>query len=282
MNFPLPRITDMFFVGNIIRLFFNYLLNPFITFTTFQFVVHDKTPDSYTGLSAMFFTIFILLTVYLLHSIMIHKPRAALCDDLPTLLLYGPLYNTYKLEGISIFCPTQVVINILRAIAFGGLQHSGIAQLTILVVCEVILMLVINASRPYSTKTSMNLYQSFFSAMRLLTVLFMLAFIPQLTIEDSTKGWIAYAILLCHGIVLVFGFFLNALQTAAEIIARLLGAGNDGGTAARGGLAQVCRRLFISLPMLCRSLVEDYRLKAIRLHQTYPDSLLHTSSFNVF
>lgn len=253
----------MIIVGNIIRLFFNYLLNPFITFTTFQFVIHDQTPDSYTGLSAMFFTFFILLTAYLLHSIMTHKPRSALCDDLPTLLLYGPLYNTYKLEGISLFCPAQVVVNILRAVAFGGLQHSGIAQITILVVCEVILMLVINASRPYSSKTSMNLYQTFFSVMRLLTVLFMLAFIPQLTIDDSTKGWIAYAILLCHGIVVVFGFFLNALQTAAEIIARLMGAGNDGGTAARGGLAQVCDGFFDPSPELS---LNPYGALALRFH----------------
>lgn len=141
-----------------------------------------------------------------------------------------------------------MMINILRAVAFGGVQHSGIAQLTLLVVCEIILILVINAVRPYSPKTSMNLYQTFFASMRLLTVVFMMVFIPELKIADSTKGWIAYAILLCHGIVMVFGFFLNALQTAAEVIARLMGAGNDGGTAARGGLAQVCHRLFSTTP----------------------------------
>ncbi|KAF8420529.1 hypothetical protein EV426DRAFT_537619 [Tirmania nivea] len=228
-----------FTFGNILRLFFNYLLTPFVAFTTFQFVIHNRTPDSYTGLSATFFTVYIALTVYLMRLIIIHKPRPALCDDLPTLLLYGPLYNTYRLEAISLYCPAQIIINILRAVAFGGVQQSGIAQLTLLVVCEVLQILVINACRPYSAKTSMNLYQTFFSAVRLLTVVFMMAFIPQLKIADSAKGWIAYAILLCHGIVMVFGFFLNALQTVAEIVARLMGAGNDGGTAARGGLAQV-------------------------------------------
>lgn len=178
---------------------------------------------------------------------MIHRPRSALCDDLPTLLLYGPLYNTYRMEPILFFCPAQVIINILRAVAFGGAQDSGIVQLTLLAISEILLILVINAFRPYSSKTSMNLYQTFFSIMRLLTILFMVAFVPQLRIEDSAKGWIGYAIMLCHGIVMVFGFFLNALQTLAEIVARLLGAGNDNGTAARGGLAQVGKKFLIKI-----------------------------------
>ncbi|KAF8455880.1 hypothetical protein BGX38DRAFT_1266766 [Terfezia claveryi] len=257
-----------FTFGNILRLFFNYLLNPFIAFTTFQFVIHNRTPDSYTGLSATFFAIYIALAVYLIRSIIIHKPRPALCDDLPTLLLYGPLYNTYRLEAISLYCPAQIVINILRAVAFGGVQQSGIAQLTLLVVCEILQILVINACRPYSAKTSMNLYQTFFSAMRLLTVVFMMAFIPQLKIVDSAKGWIAYAILLCHGIVMVFGFFLNALQTVAEIIARLMGAGNDGGTAARGGLAQVCNKIFNHSPQ--RSVHQSSALADVHLPAQAP------------
>ena len=187
------------------------------------------------------------MTVLLIRQIAVHNPKAALCDDLPTLLLYGPLYNTYRLDANPFFTSAQIFVNILRATAFGGVQHSGIAQLTLLVVCEVILILVINAVRPYSPKTSMNLYQTFFSIMRLVVVVFSMAFIPELKIDEAAKGWVAYAVLLCHGIVLVFGFFLNALQTVAEIIARLMGAGNDGGTAARGGLAQVGCKFFIRM-----------------------------------
>lgn len=257
-----------------IRFFYNYLLNPFVTFTSFQLVLHDRTPALYTSLSATFFAIFILGTTYLLRRVMIHRPRSALCDDLPTLLLYGPLYNTYRMESISFFCPAQVIINILRGIAFGGAQDSGIAQLTLLAISEILLILVINASRPYSSKTSMNLYQTFFSTMRLLTILFMVAFVPQLRIEDSAKGWIGYAIMLCHGIVMVFGFFLNALQTLAEIVARLLGAGNDNGTAARGGLAQVGHTFLIKIghrhDLHCR--------RPSSQHPSFRDSSVHITA----
>lgn len=207
-------------------------------------MLHDSTPQWYTAVAGTIFAIFILMTAFMLYQIAVHKPRSALCDDLPTLLQYGPVYNTYRLESNPFFCTMQILINILRAIAFGGVQQSGIAQLTLLVICEVVQILMINAVRPYSPKTSMNLYQTFFSVMRLLTVVFMVAFIPQLKIADSAKGWVGYAVLLLHGIVLVFGFFLNALQTVAEVVARLMGAGNDGGRAARGGLAQVGSSLF--------------------------------------
>jgi len=95
-----------------------------------------------------------------------------------------------------------------------------------------------------------------------------MAFIPQLKIADSAKGWIAYAILLCHGIVMVFGFFLNALQTVAEIIARLMGAGNDGGTAARGGLAQVCNKIFNPGPQ--RSVHQSSALADVHLPTQAP------------
>ena len=204
-------------------------------------MVHSRSPAWYTGVASTFFAFYIIATAYLLHQIAVHKPRAALYDDLPTLLLYGPIYNTFRLESNPFFATMQLLINILRAITFGGIQQSGIAQLTMLVVCEILYILIVNAVRPYSSKTSMNLYQTFFSLARLLTILFLVAFIPELKIEDGVKGWIGYAVLLCHGVVLVFGFFLNALQTLTEVIARLMGAGEDvGGTAARGGLSQVC------------------------------------------
>ena len=86
----------------------------------------------------------------------------------------------------------------------------------------------------------MNLYQLVFSLVRFLVVLLCVAFVPSLGISEQTKGWIGYAILVLHGGMLVFGFFLNALQTLIEVIARLAGAGGVDGGATRGGLTKVC------------------------------------------
>ena len=81
----------------------------------------------------------------------------------------------------------------------------------------------------------MNAYHTFFSAVRLTCILLSVAFVPSLGVAESSKGWIGYAILLLHAVVLVFGFFLNALQTIVEVVARLSGAGAD----TRGGLTKV-------------------------------------------
>jgi hypothetical protein len=69
---------------------------------------------------------------------------------------------------------------------------------------------------------------------RLLTTLLSVAFVPSLVVSESIRGWIGYAILLLHAMVLVFGFFLNALQTMIEVLARMTGAGE-----AKGGLTRI-------------------------------------------
>lgn len=81
----------------------------------------------------------------------------------------------------------------------------------------------------------MNAYHTFFSVIRLVTILLSVAFVPSLEVPETSKGWIGYAMLLLHAIVLIFGFFLNSIQTLIEVFARLAGAGRE----ARGGLTTV-------------------------------------------
>ncbi|MBE7181639.1 MAG: hypothetical protein INR71_10615, partial [Terriglobus roseus] len=152
-------------------------------------------------------------------------------------LAYGPLYNTYSDEAAP-FAFIPVLLTFIRGAAIGAVQPSGIAQIVLLAICEVIFLLTLHAFRPFNAPTSMNAYHTFFSIIRLITTLLMIAFAPTLDVSESTKGWLGYAILLLHAIVLVFGFFLNAIQTLIEVAARSssVGAGNRD---ARGGLSKV-------------------------------------------
>jgi hypothetical protein len=136
------------------------------------------------------------------------------------------LYNTYN-DSAAPFALIPVFITFMRAVALGAVQPSGIAQIIVLAICEVILILTLNGFRPFQGQTSMNLYHTCFATVRLITVLLMIAFVPSLTISESPKGWIGYVILLLHACVLVFGFFLNSAQTLVEVLARALGAGGD-------------------------------------------------------
>lgn len=230
-----------FTVGNLIRIVFNYFLLPIVAFSTYQLVIASRSPSGTVGLAAILLFACVGFAAWLLWLIASTRPRSYLFDDLPTVLLYGPLYNTYS-DNAATFALVPVMLMFIRGIAIGGVQHSGIAQLVLLAICEVILILTLNAFRPFHSPTSMNAFHTFFAVVRLLSILLSVAFVPSLGVGDAPRGWIGYVILLMHAIVLVFGFFLNAFQTLIEVIARIAGAGGEegvGGGAARGGLAKV-------------------------------------------
>lgn len=229
-----------FTVGNAIRVVFNYFLLPVVALSMYQLVVAGRSPQATVALASVLIVALVGFAGYLLWLVASTRPRSYLFDDLPTVLLYGPLYNTYS-DNAATFALVPVMLTFLRGIAIGAVQPSGIAQLVLLAICEVILILTLNAFRPFSSPTSMNAFHTFFAAVRLLTILLSVAFVPSLAVGDAPKGWIGYVILLMHAIVLVFGFFLNACQTLIEVIARLAGAGGEdgvGGGVARGGLVK--------------------------------------------
>ena len=235
-NFP-------FSAGNAIRIVFSYFMLPLVSLSMYELVISKTVISEGSSIVPVIFAVITLLLllsflVWLFRLITRANPRSYLFDDLPTVLLYGPLYNTYS-DNAAAFALIPVTLTFLRGIAIGAVQPSGIVQLVLLAICEVILILTLNAFRPFSSPTSMNAYHTIFSAVRLTTVLLMVAFVPSLNVDQSPRGWIGYVILLLHGVTLLVGFFLHSLQTLVEVIARLLGAGDDQGAAARGGLVKV-------------------------------------------
>lgn len=227
-----------FTVGNILRIVFNYFVLPIISLSMFQLISATDGPTISVVMAVFVLVAVIGFASWLTYLIATIRPRSFLFDDLPTVLIYGPMYNTYSDEAAS-FAMIQIFINILRGIAIGAVQPSGIAQLVLLAICEIILGLTLNAIRPYPAPTSMNVYHTCFAVLRAITIFLSVTFVPSLGITEAPRGWIGYVILLLHAVGLVFGFFLNALQTIVEVAARLAGAGGHGGGATRGGLAKV-------------------------------------------
>lgn len=238
-----------FSMGNVIRVVFNYFLLPIVALSMFQLVVAGKSPTYAVALAAVMLVLIIVFAIWLLYLIATTRPKSFLFDDLPTVLLYGALYNTYS-DNAAPFALVPVTLTFVRGIAIGAVQASGIAQLVILAICEVITVLTLHAFRPFHSPTSMNAYHTFFAILRFATILLMISFAPSLGVTEGPKGWIGYTILLMHAIVLIFGFLLNAIQTIVEVGARMAGAGGDESGAARGGLVKVfgMRQLSKRLP----------------------------------
>ncbi|KAF1944971.1 integral membrane protein [Clathrospora elynae] len=223
-----------FTAGNIMRIIFNYFMLPIIALSLFQLVVGPRSSASVVASAVILLLLVAGVATWIFWFIFTTRPRAHLFDDLPTVLTYGPLYNTYS-DDAAPFAFIPVLLTIIRGIAIGAIQPSGIAQIIILAICEVILILTLHAFRPFQSNTSMNAYHTFFSTIRLTCVLLSVAFVPTLGVDEASKGWIGYIILLLHAIVLIFGFFLNSLQTIIEVAARLGGVGAD----QRGGLTNI-------------------------------------------
>lgn len=227
-----------FTIGNIVRIIFNYFLLPIVSLSMYQLIITGHSPSYTVALASITLVALVGFAGWLLWLIASTRPRSYLFDDLPTVLLYGPLYNTYS-DNAATFALVPVMLTLLRGIAIGAVQASGVAQLVLLAICEVILILMLNAFRPFSSPTSMNAFHTFFAVVRLLTILLMTAFVESLNVDDAARGWIGYVILLMHAITFFVGFFLHSLQTLTEVIARLAGAGGEDGGTTMGGLVKV-------------------------------------------
>lgn len=223
-----------FTVGNVIRIVFSFLLLPIVSLSFFQLVIASDSPAYSVALAAVVILILVCFSLWLIRIIVSTRPKSHLFDDLPTVLLYGPLYNTFC-DDATAFAMVPIFLNFARGVAIGALQPSGIAQVVLLAICEVVSVLTLVAFRPFPSPTHMNLYHGVFSFIRFLTIILSVVFVPSLTISTATRGWVGYVILVLHALVLIFGFFLNALQTLIEVLARLAGAGG----ATRGGLTKV-------------------------------------------
>ncbi|KAF4971054.1 hypothetical protein FSARC_2002, partial [Fusarium sarcochroum] len=228
-----------FSVGNAVRIVFNYFLFPIVALSCFQLVTANDSPIFTIALAVVTLVFLIVFASYLFYLIIRTRPKSVLYDDLPTVLLYGPLYNTYSDEAAA-YALIPVFLTFLRGITVGAVQPSGIAQVVLLAICEVIHILTIHAFRPFQRSTAMNAYHTLFGALRLISILLMVAFVPTLDVSEGDKGWIGYVILAIHGAALIFGFFLNALQTIIEVVARMSGAGGDDARGlTRGGLTKI-------------------------------------------
>ncbi|OAA80655.1 integral membrane protein [Akanthomyces lecanii RCEF 1005] len=228
-----------FSIGNVVRILYNYMLMPIVAFSAYQLVIASSAPVYCVVLACATLIVLVAFAAYLLYLIVTTRPKSVLFDDLPIVLRFGPLYNTYSDESAT-FAFIPLVLQFCRGLAIGAVQPSGLAQIVILAICEVIQIFTLNAVKPFQSPTSMNAYHTVFSCLRLVTILLMVAFVPGLGVTEGPKGWIGYAILVVHACVLIFGFLVSALQTILEVVARMMGAGRDSTVGStRGGLSKI-------------------------------------------
>jgi len=220
--------------GMLVRLIYNYFLLPITAWSFFQLVIAQRTRFYLLLLAIILLLVIVIMACWILRIIIDRKRRAQIFDHLPTLLLYGSLYNTYS-DQMASFAIVPALLTFVRGLAIGAVQYSGIAQVVLLAICEIVYILLVHAFRPFSSPTHMNLMHTGFAGVRLITVLLLATFVPSLSLSEGSRGWIGYIILLLHGMVLVFGFFMNSIQTLIEVVARRFGVAGDAQHGAQRG-----------------------------------------------
>lgn len=194
------------------------------------------------ALAAILAALLLCTIIWYTHLIRTHHPRQALWDQLPTLLVFGTFYNTYRETTLKFFA-VQLYANVARAIVIGALQPSGVAQISVLMGIEMLFMLSILGVQPFHRETSMNLIHFIFSVVRLVTVMLQLAFVPSLNASDAVKGWAGWIILGIHGLTIIIFFLFKALQTLLEMVLRGYRSEEE---ASRGGIVKVSIRPLFS------------------------------------
>ena len=116
-----------FTVGNVVRLVFNFFMLPIISISLFQLVVSPHSPGSVVAAAVVLLIIVAGGATWIFWFIFTTRPRAHLFDDLPTVLTYGPLYNTYS-DDAAPFAFIPVLLTILRGIAFGATQPLALRK----------------------------------------------------------------------------------------------------------------------------------------------------------
>lgn len=237
-----------FAFGLVLRIFFRVFHLPLLVFCFFQCVIthmndQDGTtnPAYLTVLAVLVLVSWVSLAVFISYHLWKRAQRPTIFDNLSTLLKFGTLYNTYTEES-AMFFVIEFATSFLRALTIGGIQGSGLAQITLLAVIELAYFFAVVIIRPFDHKTSMNLISCIITGVRFTLIMLSLPFISSTGVSAYVRQWLGYVILLFHALALLL-FLMRAIQVIIEVISRYTGAGAESKRAgAIYNLKQLSRR----------------------------------------
>lgn len=229
-----------FVIGLILRLIFNLFAYPLLVFSFFQCLVTSQTKVYLTVLAVLVIVAWVLTSAWIIYQLYTTKPRHALFDDLNNMLRYGTFYNTFNEQG-SMFFLVDFLTVFMRGITVGVIQASGLAQLILLAIIELLNFFCILVMKPFDKDTSQNLITCLMCALRFTLIFLSLPFVKTLDIDVVVRQWLGYIILICHALVFLL-FLMHAFQVTIEVISRYNGAGTDEKAGAIFSLSQLSRR----------------------------------------
>ncbi|KAL4735680.1 hypothetical protein BDV11DRAFT_195486 [Aspergillus similis] len=192
------------------RLVLDYFLHPLIALSLFQMNNARWFPVTHTS-TALIAVAFLAGVLILVVRRLIKTDRQAVFFH-PTSLPCGVGSNHwgfYTLYGIPF----------VRGIAIGGLQLSGLAELVLLLGCE----LWILTWGSWNRQTGFTWRHALLSAARLATLAMSFVFLVEVDATERTKSIVAYCILSLHLTVLIVGLGLDCVYEPVRYLSYRVG-----------------------------------------------------------
>ncbi|PYH79104.1 hypothetical protein BO82DRAFT_341012 [Aspergillus uvarum CBS 121591] len=194
---------------SILRAVLDHFLFPLVTFSTSQLLLTSWYPA--------YRTFFAVLLVGLLAVSLGFTVRYLIKTNRYWAFSHGSLFPKHH-SGTWVFC-VLYGIPIVRGIAIGALQRSGLAQIVVLIICETINLVCLlwhcqdfPAWRP-----------ACFSIGRLASLFMSCAFLPQSEASQHNQGILAYSILILYATMIFLGFLVPCTISIALFILRKAG-----------------------------------------------------------
>ncbi|GAA5879304.1 hypothetical protein JCM3774_006428 [Rhodotorula dairenensis] len=228
--------------GNLVRVLLFFHL-PLTLFSTYQCTLYSTSSTTRFALAVVTLAIVcVAVPVYLIWQLHI-QPARRLYTSLPTLLAYGPLYNTYSDECV-LFPLVTFASGLINGVVIGAAQSTGTAQAAVILICEVAHTLVTSLWLPWGDHSAMGPLAFLLSLARIVIAVLLVVLSPTVDVSASAGSWLTYVILLIAGLVLLL-FVVVAGCKLLELCIRVIGGVpfDESRSPRSGGLSGAIRKL---------------------------------------
>ncbi|KAF5025734.1 hypothetical protein F66182_2201 [Fusarium sp. NRRL 66182] len=191
-----------------LRVFLSYLLLPLTAWTTYQFEKTRMLPAHYTILSILVVVFLLVAFWWGMSSRSPHDMGYLVLGDLQ-------MHETNKLSSHAQNYYTFATFALLlaRGIAIGGLQSFGMAQLLVLIMCELLQLGFLTWAGSASAMLSRP---TLVTGARLCTLLFCVGMVPGLW-NHATASALGYVILIFHSLLITSMFLVPTLYDLVQL-----------------------------------------------------------------
>jgi hypothetical protein len=242
LRLPIWRLHFAHAHGNLVRVLLFFHL-PLTLFSTYQCTLYSTSSTTRFALAVVTLAVVcVAAPVYLIWQLHVRTARK-LYTHLPTLLAFGPLYNSYSDECV-LFPLVTFASNLINGVVIGAAQSTGTAQAAVILICEVAHTLVTSLWLPWGDHSAMGPLAFLLSLARIIIAVLLVVLSPTVDVSASAGSWLTYVILLCAGLVLLLFVFVVACKLL-ELCIRIVGGVpfDESRSPRSGGLFGAIRKL---------------------------------------